>query len=252
MGDVSPCHKQAERKFLPQSVDNSFIKTSCFYPSKCKGYFSQEDLCLLRVFGSQQIIADFTIKSEKKTDPQGDIYYEIKNVTEWEYPIDIPSLPGIYSDLFDRNPVKEVNSQRFMELIGIRNFIQNLRLNYKNLLWVNLSEKRMEDILDSVVDPLKREGLEIVERQLEIHQGNIIDLICKDRKGDLVVVEIKKHGANETIGQLARYLTDVREKFAKPTQKVKGLILALTIDEQLIKAARAVDFDVMLYQITFV
>ncbi|GAH55358.1 unnamed protein product, partial [marine sediment metagenome] len=33
-------------------------------------------------------------------------------------------------------------------------------------------------------------------------------------------------------------------------QKVKGLILTLDVDEQLIKAARGVDFDVVLYQLT--
>jgi hypothetical protein len=35
----------------------------------------------------------------------------------------------------------------------------------------------------------------------------------------------------------------------KASQKVKGIILAFDVDEQLIKAARAVDFDVILYQI---
>lgn len=229
---------------------NAFIKTHKYFPSRCVDYFSEGDQCLLRVFGTQQIIANFKIESGKQIDSEGDAYYEIK-VSEWEYPIDIPSLPSNYSDIFDRNPVKEIDEIRFNELIGIRNFIQNLRLNYKNILQVNLSEETMEDLLDSIVNPLKHEGLEIIERQNEIHKGNRVDLICKDRKGDLVVVELKKEGANETIGQLARYLTDVRENYAKPTQKVNGLILALRIDEQLIKAARGVDFEVMLYQIAF-
>jgi len=116
---------------------------------------------------------------------------------------------------------------------------------------LNLKEQKLEDILDSITNPLKNEGLEIIERQKEICLGNKIDLICKNQKGDLVVVELKKYGANETIGQLARYLTDVRENYAKSTQKVAGMILALHIDEQLIKAARGVDFEVKLYQITF-
>jgi len=230
---------------------NAFLKTHRFFPSKCKDCFNQEDQCLLRVFGSKQIIANFKIKSDKQIDSEEDVYYEIYDISEWEYPMDVSSLPGNYSDLFDRNPIKEIDQQRFSELIGIRNFIQNLRLNYKNILWVDLSEQKMEDLLDSVANPLKHEGLEIVERQFEAHKGNKIDLICKDKKGDLIVVELKKHSANETIGQLARYLTDVRENYAKSTQKVKGLILALHIDEQLVKAARGVDFEVMLYQITF-
>jgi hypothetical protein len=230
---------------------NAFIKTKKYYPSKCAHYFNLGDQCLLRVLGTQQIIANFKINSEKQTDIDGHNYFEINNIEEWEYPIDIATLPINYSDLFDRNLIKEIEQGMFNELIGIRNFIQNLRLNYKNILRVNLREQKMEDLLDSIANPLKNEGLEIIERQKEIHPGNKIDLICKDKKGDLVVVELKRHSANETIGQLARYLTDVRENYAKSTQKVKGLILALHIDEQLVKAARGVDFEVMLYQITF-
>jgi RecB family endonuclease NucS len=93
-------------------------------------------------------------------------------------------------------------------------------------------------------------NLEIVERQLEVVPGNVIDLLCQDQRGDLVVVELKKASANETIGQLARYVTDVREHRAKQGQKVRGVILSLDIDEQLVKAARGVDFDVVLCQLT--
>ncbi len=98
---------------------------------------------------------------------------------------------------------------------------------------------------------LRQLGLEIIERQFVVTPGNIIDLLCKDSRGDLVVVELKKDSANKTIGQLARYVTDVREAKATSTQRVKGLILTLDIDEQLVKAARGVDFDVALCQITF-
>ena len=101
-----------------------------------------------------------------------------------------------------------------------------------------------------VKNPLRSIGLEIVDRQLTVTPGNIIDLLCKDAKGDYVVVELKKRSANETIGQLARYVTDVKENIANAGQKVKGLILTLDVDEQLIKAARGVDFDVVLYQLT--
>ena len=64
-----------------------------------------------------------------------------------------------------------------------------------------------------------------------------------------MVVELKKGTANQTVGQLARYVTDVREKRAKSTQKVRGLILTLAVDEQLVKAARGVDFEVVLCQL---
>jgi RecB family endonuclease NucS len=74
--------------------------------------------------------------------------------------------------------------------------------------------------------------------------GNRIDFLCRDQRGDLVVVELKKRGADQTIGQLARYITDVRELKTKSGQKVRGVVLAQSVDEQLIKAARAIDIDV--------
>jgi RecB family endonuclease NucS len=113
---------------------------------------------------------------------------------------------------------------------------------------VNISERDLENLLDTK-NALRDIGLKIVDRQLEITPGNIIDLLCKDTRGDYVVVELKKHSANKTIGQLARYVTDVRDHRAKAGQKVMGIILALDVDEQLIKAARGVDFEVVLYQL---
>jgi RecB family endonuclease NucS len=171
-------------------------------------------------------------------------------VSEWDYPVNQHLLPSVYADLLVRNPSIEISDQQYYELLGVRNFTQNLRINYKNKLHVHVSEKDLENLLDAK-NALRSLGLEIVERQLEITPGNIIDLLCKDQQGDYVVVELKKHGANETIGQLARYVTDVREQRAKSGQRVKGLILALDVDEQLIRAARGVDFDVVLYQLAF-
>lgn len=150
--------------------------------------------------------------------------------------------------ILKRNPVVKVSEQDFFELLGIRNFTQNLRLNYHHRLHLGISEAEVERLIDSK-NALKSIGLEVVERQREFTPGNRIDLLCKDSNGDLFVVELKKGSANQTIGQVARYVTDVREHYSSATQKVRGLILTLEIDEQLVKAARAVDFEVDLCQL---
>ena len=186
-----------------------------------------------------------------RKDREGHTYYEIDKICEWDFPLDEHLLPDKYSDLLSRSPSTDIDRQTYHEFIGIRNFTQNLRLNYKNKLIVSLAERELEDLLDSIQNPLKSEGLRIIERQKKLRRGNIIDLICRDRKGDLVVVELKKRGADSTVGQLARYVTHVRESMAKSTQRVRGLILTFEVDEQLVRAARGADFDVMLYQIVF-
>ncbi|GAG87486.1 unnamed protein product, partial [marine sediment metagenome] len=183
-------------------------------------------------------------------DIEGDVYYEIDELEEWDFFVDQHSLPSKYVDQLSRSRCTEISETDYWELLGIRNFSQNLRLNYKNRIRLKVSEREVESLIDAK-NALRQLELEILERQYELTKGNIIDLMCLDRKGDLVVVELKKHSANQTVGQLARYITDVREKRAKPTQKVRGLILALDIDEQLVMSARGVDFEVALCQLTF-
>lgn len=232
---------------------DSFLRTGKFYPYKRHRDFRVGDRCILKVFGAQNFVADFEIASLAERDTQNDLWYTIGEIYEWDFPIHQHTLPKKYTDQLNRNvrnPSIEISEQDFFELLGIRNFTQNLRLNYRNRLLVHISEKEVESLLDSR-DTLKSLDLEVVDRQRAFTPGNIIDLLCRDSRGDLVVVELKKDGANQTVGQLARYITDVREHYAKSTQKVSGLILALDIDEQLVKAARGVDFDVALCQLTF-
>lgn len=228
---------------------DSFVRTRKFYPYQRGSDFSLGDRCLLKAFGLQQLVADFKIESGLATDEEGHSWYAIGDVYEWEFPVQLHSLPTKYTQqLPKRNPVVEISERDFFELLGIRNFTQNLRLNYHRQLHLAISEAEVEKLIDSK-NALRTRGLEIIERQREFVPGNRIDLLCKDPKGDLVVVELKKGSANQTIGQLARYITDVREHYASPTQRVTGLILALDVDEQLVKAARAVDFEVVLCQL---
>jgi len=225
------------------------LRTGKFYPYQRVSGFNPGDRCLLKLFGLQQLIADFSIESGPHEDNNGHSWYAIREAIEWEFPVQIHSLPKKYTELIPkRSPVVELSEQVFHELLGIRNFTQNLRLNYWNRLHLRISEADVEQLIDTK-SALKQFGLEIIERQHEFTPGNRLDLLCKDSKGDLVVVELKKRSANDTIGQLARYVTDVREHYASSTQRVRGLILALEIDEQLVKAARGVDFEVALCQL---
>lgn len=241
---------QATSEWNSKWTADNFIRSKRFFPSKRKQDFSVGDHCLLKVFGAQEFIADFVITSAPEQDTEGDIWYAINQVNEWDFPVDQHTLPTKYTKQLGRNPSTSISEEDFRELIGIRNFTQNLRLNYKNRLLLHVSERDVETLIDSK-NAIRQLGLEIIERQFSATPGNIIDLLCKDSRGDLVVVELKKNSANQTIGQLARYVTDIRETKATSTQRVRGLILALDVDEQLVKAARGVDFDVALCQITF-
>lgn len=232
---------------------DALLRTRKFYPYKRVSAFSPGDRCILKLFARLELVADFRIESGLTADEEGHAWYTIGDVNEWEFPVALHTLPKKYVEqLPKRNPVVEISEQDFFELLGIRNFMQNLRLNYRHRLPLGISEAELEKHIESK-NALKSIGLEIVERQCEFTPGNRIDLLCKDSDGDFVVVELKKGSANQTIGQLARYVTDVREHRASRGQKVRGLILALDVDEQLIKAARAVEsFEVRLCQLALV
>jgi Holliday junction resolvase-like predicted endonuclease len=251
---VSPKHSRdkSARDWGKWTAD-SFLTTGLFYPFKRRGAFRDGDRCILKVYGSQRLIGDFRIDGSAQTDKEGDKYYRVADIVEWDYPVDEWTLPVKYREQlarYRRSGYVPLSESDFHELLGIRNFTQNLRLNYRNRLALPVSEKDIENLIDSK-NALRKVGLEVLDRQCSFSPGNIIDLLCQDERGDLVVVELKRGSANEVIGQLARYITDVREHRAKATQKVRGLILTLEVDEQLVKAARAVDFDVVLCQLTF-
>lgn len=244
-------HDETTEKWDSKWKTNTFLKTLRFFPAKRQEEFQKGDKCILKVFGDQEFVADFEIASSAQEDKEGDIFFVMDRVNDWDFPVDAKTLPDKYTDLLSRSPSTDITESTYHELIGIRNYTQDLRLNYKRRLTIKLSEHDVEEFLDSLKDPLRAEGLRIVERQAELRRGNKIDLICKDRHGDLVVIELKKSGSDATVGQLARYVTHVRERKAKAGQKVRGLVLAFDIDEQLLSAARCANFDVMLYQVAF-
>lgn len=228
---------------------DGFMRSRKFYPTHHKREFAVGDRCLLKALTSQDFVGDFSIASDPQVDAEHHVFYDIDEINEWDFPVNQHVLPKKYTDQLSRSLSTKVSEQDFYELLGIRNFTQNLRLNYKNRLSLRVSEREIEERIDKT-NALRDLHLTILDRQVELVPGHVIDVLCQDEHGDLVVVELKKAGANETIGQLARYVTDVREHRAKQGQKVRGVVLTLEVDEQLVKAARGVDFDVVLCQLT--
>ena len=60
-----------------------------------------------------------------------------------------------------------------------------------------------------------------------------MDFLCLDEKNNLVVIELKRKGTDETLAQLCRYMGWVKENLARDQQKVLGLIVAETKDLRL-------------------
>jgi len=93
-------------------------------------------------------------------------------------------------------------------------------------------------------------NLTIIEPGLRLYQdegisgiefpvgGRFIDILAIDKQNNYVVIELKvSKGYDRVIGQLLRYMAWIEKNQAEPTQKVRGIIIAREISEDLLLAA---------------
>lgn len=67
--------------------------------------------------------------------------------------------------------------------------------------------------------------------------GRFIDILAVDSTGDFVVIELKvSRGYDRVIGQLLRYMAWIQKNQAESGQKVRGIIVAREISEDLLLA----------------
>lgn len=84
---------------------------------------------------------------------------------------------------------------------------------------------------------------------LEFPVGNRrVDILAIDNDKDLVVIELKvSKGYDRVVGQLLRYMGWIEQNLAEPGQKVKGMIIARGISDDLRLATSRVN-DIELYE----
>ena len=98
----------------------------------------------------------------------------------------------------------------------------------------NIHEANLESVVIEHLDKIE-EGLQLMERQRVCPGIGRIDLLCKDRHGDFVIVELKSFWAKQDsiVDQIGRYMGYVRSYLSKPGQSVRGIILVAKADERL-------------------
>lgn len=104
--------------------------------------------------------------------------------------------------------------------------------------------KMYEENLESLIVERLEEvepGLSLVQRQYATPVGRI-DLLCRDRKGNLVVIELKRFRASteSIIDQVTRYMGWVQQHLAKPSQTVRACIVVGKVDNKLEYSVRAI------------
>ena len=103
-----------------------------------------------------------------------------------------------------------------------------------------ISEKILEDFLEKNLNSLEQ-GFTLVGRQYATITGPI-DLLCRDKNNEYVVVELKKGRASDrVVGQILRYIGFIRETMLDdPNQNVRGIIVGRQIDKKLEMSLKAI------------
>jgi len=99
---------------------------------------------------------------------------------------------------------------------------------------------------------LVEKGLALVGKEYDTREAGRIDLLCKDKNGYYVVIELKKGRiGHEVVGQTLKYMGWVQKNLSK---KVRGIIIVNEPDDKLLYAAMPVGdlIKVKYYKVNFV
>lgn len=115
-------------------------------------------------------------------------------------------------------------------------------------------EKHLEDFLIQNWNQTElATRYDLIGQQIRTDTGLIDILAISKDKTELLVVELKKGRASDVVvGQVQRYMGDVREELAEENQIIKGVIIALEDDKRIRRAlAVAPNIDFYRYEVSF-
>lgn len=150
----------------------------------------------------------------------------------------------LYDPVSDPEPIyeKEV-SREIAEDVEAEEPAGTSEFAYEKDLQHFLSENLF--LLEPSLRLYEEEGITGVE--FPVGSGRV-DILALDRDSDYVVVELKvSKGYDRVVGQLLRYMAWVRKNHADTGQRVKGMIVARRISEELLLACSELD-NVSLYE----
>ena len=96
-----------------------------------------------------------------------------------------------------------------------------------------LYEKEVQTFLSQNLHLLGKPSLELIQTEYPIKFGKDsgrVDVLAKDSKGDLVVIEVKRGVAGRSaVGQIQSYMGSLMREY--PDKNIRGLLVAIGLDE---------------------
>ncbi len=104
-----------------------------------------------------------------------------------------------------------------------------------------MKEKELEDKLEKNLGKIEP-GLSLIERQKRVDTG-IIDLFCKDKNGNYVIIEIKRKPSTHVIAQLAKYnMALIKEGLNK--KRLRTILVAQESSKAIEEACEFFNFEI--------
>jgi hypothetical protein len=149
-------------------------------------------------------------------------------------------------DPLPRNRMRPPNAEEVMALE--KKYYRPVRTDQGSFPFEENLEHSILENLDKIEKGLKLYDLKSRSGKHNTHVGEI-DILCRDINDDLVVIELKKGSpGDKSVGQIAKYIGWAEEKH--PAKKVKGIIIARSMNEKLRLAAKALRVEVHTYEVT--
>jgi len=219
-----------------------------------RSYVKQGDSVILRTYGygfwgSCQIDSDWISDPDGKTKYEVETgWFNIKNVKRWKTTLPFEIIKADLSNQNHRLRIARATEEdkRKIEL-GLNIYI---KLGYG-------STDGEFFILENGVEEAVKKNLTQLDLKLaedEIQQQCTLgigagrtDLICRDKDGNFVVLELKAVNSSDyVVGQILRYMGFIREHWGTAQKKeVRGIILTPGYDEQLRLAAKEAGIKVL-------
>lgn len=230
---------------------SSILKTNHYYlleEENNRSHIKQGDFVYMRIYG-ECFLGNFTVGGNWAFDPKSEDKHNCKagyfpigdDLLIWKRP-----LPQnlILRDLSNQNIRARISYITYEDTIKI----ETAQLIYEKLGFggadgeIFILEKGLEE---AIKPNLENYGLKLavekIQQQFSMGPGvGRSDLICSDKDGNLIVIELKRGlSSDEAVGQILRYIGWIRENVASEDQNVHGWIITGDYDEQLRLAASA-------------
>ena len=123
-----------------------------------------------------------------------------------------------------------------------------LEREWHQWLFKNLEDNGLTGLGFGICTLFDHEKQKYVMGKYDTQEVGEIDLLLRNTKGDIIVIELKRKGTDETIGQICRYVGWVEEHLVKDSNSaVVGMIIAQHIDARLQYAIKPIK-DHIFYQ----